>query len=290
MLRAALTLVWFTAGAAAAPAAAEAVTTPLTEAAGDDASSDDTLNRLVALERRWEETPSIRGAATVKVYGEEESNFTLAWGRLRPDRTRLEVSAPLYGTAVVLTARGEEVLAYYPHEDAAVLMTGAEWDPSALLGTAFEYNLHELVDGLLGRPPLYLADVTAGTLAATVTPGELGSEKIAWRQPETSSRVQELTLSEALAGGERRPLHLRLFEADAAVVDVTYAEWGAAAGEGPAAPRAVTLKTEDRVAEIRITKLEFDIAFPEEAFSTTPPAGATVYEPAPAAERYDEID
>ncbi|UCH78288.1 MAG: hypothetical protein JSU81_11300 [Candidatus Coatesbacteria bacterium] len=283
MLRAASILLRVAAGAAAAGA-------PSAIAATDDAPATDILSRLAAFEERWEETPAVRGAATVKVYGEEESNFTLAWGRLRPDRTRLEVSAPLYGTAVVLTARGEEMLAYYPHENAAVVMTAEEWNPSAVLGTAFDYNLHELVDGLLGQPPLYLVDGTAAALEVEATPGDSGGEKIVWRRAETSSRVQELTLSAAFAGGERRPLHLRLFEADAPVVDVTYAEWTPAVGEGPAAPRAVTLKTEDRVAEIRITKLEFDVAFPEGAFSTTPPAGAAVYEPAPAAERYDEID
>lgn len=273
--------------AAAAPAAAILAGS----ATADDAPAADILSRLGALERRWQEVPSARGAAAVKVYGEEESTFTLAWGRLRPDRTRLEVSAPLYGTAVVLTARGEEVLAYYPPENAAVVMTAEEWNPSAVLGTAFDYNLHELVDGLIGRPPLHLDDVTAATLEVEATPTDSGGEKITWRRAGTPSRVQELTLSAAPgAGGERRPLYLRLFEADAAVADVTYAEWTPASDEAPAWPRAVTLKTETGTAEIRITKLEFGVALPEEAFSTTPPAGAAVYEPAPAAERDDAID
>jgi hypothetical protein len=212
---------------------------------------------------------SYRGTATLRAYGDAEGTFGAAFARAQPDRGRLEMSTPLTGTALVVTAAGGELLAYYPLEEIAVVVPDdARGVPALVAGTGGGFA--ESLDLLAGRPPLYAEEAAAGTLE--VEAREDGDElTLTWREAG-GARVQQLTL----AGEDRRPLGFRIYEDDAAAVDVTYDDWRDAGVVE--VPFAVSVKTADAVVEVAVRKFEADVDVPEEAFSTTPPAGVEVLE------------
>ena len=68
----------------------------------------------------------------MKAYGETEGNFAAAFAYVPPDRGRIELSTPLTGTLLVVTARGDNVLLYYPGDNLAIVATGSD-DAFAIL-------------------------------------------------------------------------------------------------------------------------------------------------------------
>ena len=216
---------------------------------------------------------SFRGTATLRAYGDVEGIFNAAFARAQPDRGRLEMSTPLTGTALVITAAAGEMLAYYPGDEIAVVSPDDARSIPALAARAGG-GLSDSLDLLAGRPPLYAEEVAAGNVE--VAPAEEGDiVTLTWLEPG-GSRLQQLTL----AGEPRRPVNVRFYEDDTAAVDVTYDDWRDRGGA--AVPFAVTVKTADALVEISVKKFEANVDVPEEAFSTTPPAGAEVTEAWPA--------
>lgn len=212
---------------------------------------------------------SYRGTATLRAYADAEGTFGAAFARAQPDLGRLEMSTPLTGTALVITAAGGELLAYYPLEEIAVVVPDDARGVPALVAGAGG-GLAESLDLLAGRPPLYVEEAAAGTLEVEARE-EDDELTLTWRGAG-DVRIQRLTL----AGEERRPLGFRIYEDDAAAVDVTYDDWRDAGGVE--VPFAVSIKTADAVVEVAVRKFETDVDVPDGAFSTTPPAGAEVLE------------
>jgi len=211
---------------------------------------------------------SYRGTATLRAYGDVEGTFNAAFARAQPDRGRLEVSSPLTGTALVVTAAAGELLAYYPLDEIAVVGSDDARGIAAL--PAGRGGLSDSLDLLAGRPPLYAEGVAAGNLEIGVAE-EGGVVALTWLEPG-GARLQQLTL----AGDPRRPVNVRFYEDDAAAVDVTYDDWRDR--DGAAVPFATTVKTADALVEITVKKFEVNVDVPEEAFSTTRPAGVKVME------------
>ncbi|MGD8717233.1 MAG: hypothetical protein PVH29_00295 [Candidatus Zixiibacteriota bacterium] len=242
------------------------------ETPGLPETGTETGDPLTELREPWAAVTAFRGNAAVKIYGPEESAFAVAFGRVMPDRTRIEVSAPLIGTVAIVTARGGDVLAYYPGDNVAIVGAGAEMDLSALFGPGFGTDFHALVDGLAGIPSLYGAGEEETAFEATTKDGGDGLATVTWRSRSDGSRHQAITYRPET--GEL--VNVRLYREDEAAADATYGDWN----ETPpaVAPGTVTIKTEDTVTEIKITRFEFNVEIPDEAFSTTPPEGATVME------------
>ncbi|MEE9455619.1 MAG: hypothetical protein V3W11_00535 [bacterium] len=212
---------------------------------------------------------SYRGTATLRAYGDVEGSFNAAFARALPDRGRLELSTPLTGTALVVTAAGGELLAFYPLDETAVVGSDdARGIPALAAGAGG--GLSDSLDLLAGRPPLYAEKVAAGDLEIKAAE-DSDTLTLTWLEAG-GSRLQQLTL----AGNPRRPVAFRIFEKDAAAVDVTYGDWRDRGDV--AAPFAVTVKTSDAIVEISVKKFEANVDIPEEAFSTTPPEGVEILE------------
>jgi outer membrane biogenesis lipoprotein LolB len=216
---------------------------------------------------------SYRGTATLRAYGDVEGTFNAAFARAQPDRGRLEVSSPLTGTALVVTAAAGELLVYYPLDEIAVVGSDDARGIAAL--PAGRGGLSDSLNLLAGRPPLYTEDVAAGNLEISVAE-EGGAVTLTWLEPG-GARLQQLTL----AGNTGLPVNFRFYEDDAATADVTYDDWRDHGGA--AVPFALTVKTADALVEISVKKFDADVDVPGEAFSTTPPAGVEVVETWPAA-------
>lgn len=277
------TLTLFSVVAAAALALSAANAQELNELPGPPDAGAPPDDPLAELRDPWAAVTGFRGNATVKIYGPEESAFSLAFGRVIPDRTRFEVSAPLIGTVAIVTAQGNDVLAYYPGDNVAVVGAGAVMDLSSLFGPGFGADFHGLVDGLAGIPSLYGTGGEDAAFEITTERGTDDSANVTWRSRVDGSRYQ--TISYRPKTGEL--INVRLYRDDEAAADATYGEWR----EIPpaTAPGTVTIKTADTVTEIKITRFEFNVGIPDEAFSTTPPEGATIMEAlADPAEFYEE--
>jgi hypothetical protein len=223
---------------------------------------------------------SYRGTATLRAYGDVEGTFNAAFARALPDRGRLEMSTPLTGTALVITAAGGELLAYYPGEEIAVVADDARGVPA--LAAAADGGLSDSLDLLAGRPPLYVEEVAAGDLEVEAAE-ENDALTLTWLVPG-GSRLQQLTL----AGEPRRPVAFRIFEDGAAAVDVAYDDWRDLGGAS--VPFAVTVKSADALVEISVKKFEADVDVPAEAFSTTPPEGVETIEGWPVPPDYGVED
>jgi outer membrane lipoprotein-sorting protein len=222
---------------------------------------------VASLKERGEAAASFRGTAAMKAYGETEGTFAAAFAYVPPDRGRLEFSTPLTGTLLVVTARGDDALFYYPGENVAVVAAGG--DALAILPGG-SGGFFQFVDWLAGRPSLYEEEVASGAVALSAEPVGDGLISLTWRRAADGARLQQVTLS----AESRLPVGARLFDGDEAALDVTYDDWREV-GEDKM-PYAVTFKTEDATAEIAVKKLEVGVALDDEAFSTAPPEGATV--------------
>jgi outer membrane lipoprotein-sorting protein len=222
----------------------------------------------VALLKAQGEAAAFRGTAVLKAYGETEGTFAVAFAYVPPDRARLEASTPLTGTLLVVTARGDDVLFYYPGENLAVVAAGDGGTPGILSGGSGGF--YQFVDWLAGRPQLYEEEVGAGTVTLSAEAAGEGRISLTWRRAADGSRLQLLTLS----AEPYRLLGARLFDGDEPAFDATYDDWREV-GEGKM-PYAVTFKTENAMAEIEVKKLEVGVAIDDGAFSTAPPEGATV--------------
>ncbi len=224
---------------------------------------------------------SYRGTATLRAYGDVEGSFNAAFARELPDRGRLEMSTPLTGTALVVTAAGGELLAFYPLDEIAVVGSDdARGIPALAAGAGG--SLSDSLDLLTGRPPLYAEEVAAADLEIKAVE-DSDTLTLTWLEAG-GSRLQQLTL----AGNPRRPVAFRIYEKDAAAVDVTYGDWRDRGDV--AAPFAVTVKTSDAIVEISVKKFEANVDIQEEAFSTTPPEGVEVLERWPVPSAYDVED
>lgn len=231
---------------------------------------------LALLESQREAVASFRGSAAIKLYGSGEGTFNVAFGRVPPDRSRLEFSAPLAGTLLVLTAKAEDFLVYSPLEKVAV--RGAyveEHFPASPEGDWF-CALCECPEWLAGWPPLYAEEVDAGTFVVNVSPAGPEAVALTWSRASDGALLQRLTLAQ----DPLRVLNARLYEEGEVVLDVTYDDWRDDAGFPT--PFAINVKTEDQVAEVSLRKFETNVPMEEEAFSTTPPEGVTVLETRPA--------
>ena len=235
---------------------------------------------LAVLKAQGEAVASFRGTAAMKAYGATEGTFNVAFAYVPPDRGRLEISTPLTGTVLVITARGDETLLYYPADDVAVVTADADWPFADMLGGGGGF--YQLVDWLAGRPQLYEADVDAGAVTLAAEPAGAGRAALTWRRASDGSRLQQVTMS----AEPYRLLGARLYEGEKAVFDVTYDDWRAC-GEATM-PYAVTFKAEEMVVEIAAQKLETNVPMDDEAFSTSPPEGATVMETWPPGTEFDE--
>jgi hypothetical protein len=239
---------------------------------------------LALLEGQREAVASFRGSATVKLYGPSEGTFNVAFGCVPPDRRRLEVSAPLAGTVAVVTAKAGDFLVYYPLEKVAY--AGAYGDervfdfPGGDVGRAF----WEGPGWLAGWPPLYAEEVEAGTFELSVSPAGPEAVALTWSRASDGSLLQRLTLAQ----DPLRVLNARLYEDDEVVLDVTYDDWRDDAGFPT--PFAISIKTEDQVAEVSLRKFEVNVPIEEEAFSTTPPEGTTILETWPRGPEDDGDD
>jgi outer membrane lipoprotein-sorting protein len=250
------------------PAAEEAP--PPAPAAGDYLARLEAYNEAVA---------TLRGTAAFKAYGAMEGNFNAAFAYVRPDRGRLEISTPLGGTALVITARGDEMLLYYPLDDVAVVAPGAEWAFAGMpVGTG---GFYQLLNWLAARPRLYGAEVRAGAVTLAAEPAGDGNVALTWRRTSDGARLQMVTV----AAEPFRLLSARLFEGEAAVFDATYDDWRAR-GEATM-PYAITLRAEETLVEIAVKKLETNAPVDDGAFSTVPPEGAAVMETWPPAAELD---
>lgn len=266
---ASLTMIWLL--VPAAPAAAEDAPPPGAELSAGD--------YLALLKEHGEAVASFRGTAALKAYGATEGTFNVAFAYVPPDRGRLEISTPLTGTVLVITARGDEMLLYYPADDTAVVAADADWPFADMLGGG---GFYQLVDWLAGRPQLYEADVDAGAVTFAAEPAGAGRAALTWRRASDGSRLQQVTMS----AEPYRLLGARLYEGEEAVFDVTYDDWRAC-GEATM-PYAVTFKAEETVVEIAAQKLETNVPMDDEAFSTAPPEGATVMETWPPGTEFYE--
>ena len=239
---------------------------------------------LALLEGQREAVASFRGSAAIRLYGPSEGTFNVAFGRVLPDRSRLELSAPLAGTIAVATAKAGDFLVYYPLEKAAsVGACGGERVfnfPGGDVGRAFWEGL----GWLAGWPPLYAEPVEAGTLEVSVSPAGPGAVALTWSRASDGSPLQRLTLGQ----DPLRVLNARLYEDDEIALDVTYDDWRDDAGFPT--PFAISFKTEDQVAEVSVKKFEVNVAIEEDAFSTTPPEGTTILETWPARPEDDGDD
>jgi hypothetical protein len=239
---------------------------------------------LALLEGQREAVASFRGSAAIRLYGPSEGTFNVAFGRVLPDRSRLELSAPLAGTIAVATAKAGDFLVYYPLEKvASVGACGGERVfnfPGGDVGRAFWEGL----GWLAGWPPLYAEPVEAGTLEVSVSPAGPGAVALTWSRASDGSPLQRLTLGQ----DPLRVLNARLYEDDEIALDVTYDDWRDDAGFPT--PFAISFKTEDQVAEVSVKKFEVNVAIEEDAFSTTPPEGTTILETWPARPEDDGDD
>jgi len=255
---------------AAAALATICVLVPRAPAAAEEAPPVAELpaaDYVALLKAQGEAVGAFRGTAAMKAYGATEGNFAAAFAYAPPDRGRLELSTPLTGTLLVVTARGADMLLYYPGDNVAVVATDADPVFADMLGGG---GFYQLVDWLAGRPPLYEEEVDAGTATLAAEPVGDGRISLTWRRASDGARLQRVTLS----AQPHRLLGARLFDEDEAAFDVTYDDWRAV-GEGTM-PYAVTFKAEDTVVEIAVKKLEVGVAMDDAAFSTAPPEGATV--------------
>ena len=84
---------------------------PAFAAAGADAAAPPPGEYLARLAARRVTIISLRGAATLTLYGEKAGTFAVAVAFVPPGRARLEVSGPLGGAALIVTAAGGELLA-----------------------------------------------------------------------------------------------------------------------------------------------------------------------------------
>ncbi len=236
------------------------------------------------LEGQREAVTSFRGSATVKLYGSREGTFNVAFGRVLPDRSRLELSAPLAGTLLVLTAQAEDFLVYYPLEKVAV---GGAYVEERFAASPEEDSARDLCEGLewlAGRPPLYAEEVNAGTFDVNVSPAGPGAVALTWSRASDGGLLQRLTLAQ----DPLRVLNARVYEDDEIALDVTYDDWRDDAGFSTAF--AISIKTEDQIAEVSVRKFEVNVPMEEEAFSTTPPEGVTILETWPAGPEDDGCD
>ena len=251
--------------------------------AGDEAPTIPELpadDWLAHFKEAEEAATSLRGTATMKAYGATEGTFNAAFAYAPPERARLEISTPLTGTLLILTARGADVLLYYPADNVAVV--GADAD-AVFGGTLGGGNLFQLVDWLAGRPPRYQAELEAGEMTIAAEPLGDGRVTFTWRWASDGARLQQITVE----AETYRLLGARLYEGEEAVFDATYEDWRAV-GEATM-PYAVTFKAEDSVVEIAANKLEVNVPIDDAAFSTEPPAGAVIRDTwPPEAEYYDE--
>lgn len=265
-----------TAATALSAAAALFLTVPPAAAQPSTVAGEHYLDEI---ERQRAAVTSYRGTATLRVYGEVEGFYNAAFGRVLPDRSRLEISTPLTGTALVVTAEAGRLLAYYPRDKVAVVDADRGRGPAGFPAGETYRGLSESLDWLAGRPPLYSTETAAGNVEMTA--GEDAAYvTLTWRTPG-GARLQQFTLA-------RDPLRVvngRLYENDEAAFDVTYGDWRDRGGFP--APFAVTVKTADAVVEITVTKFDVNVEMTEEAFSTVPPDGVTLMEGWPAASAYD---
>lgn len=234
---------------------------------------------LEEIGRQRDAVTSYRGTANLRVYGEVEGSYNAAFGRVLPDRSRLEISAPLTGTALVVTARAGRLLAYYPRDKVAVVEADRGRGPAGFPAGETYGGLSESLDWLAGRPPLYSTEIAAGNVEMAAAE-DAAYVTLTWRTPG-GTRLQQFTLA-------RDPLRVvgaRLYENDEAAFDVTYGDWRDRGGFP--APFAVTVKTAETVIEITVTKFEVNVGITEEAFSTVPPDGTTLLEGWPAGSAYD---
>lgn len=249
---------------------------PSAPAAGELAAAD----YVALLKGRGEAVTSFRGTAAMKAYGATEGSFAAAFAYVPPDRGRLELSTPLTGTLLVVTAQGDDVLLFYPGDNVAVVAAGGDETLAFMPGGSGGF--FQLVDWLAGRPPLYEEEVGAGTVALSAEPASDGRVSLTWRLTSDGSRLQQVTLS----AESHLLLGARLFDADEAAFDVTYGDWREV-GEATM-PYAITFKAEDTVVEIAVKKLEVGVEMDDEAFSTAPPEGATVMDAWPEGAEFYE--
>jgi hypothetical protein len=231
---------------------------------------------LALLEGQREAVTSFRGSATVKLYGPSEDTFNAAFGRVLPDRSRLEFSAPLAGTLLVLTAKAGDFLVYSPLEKVAVRGAYPEGHSPAPPEGDWVYALCECPEWLAGWPPLYAEEVDAGTFEVSVSPAGPEAVALTWSRTSDGALLQRLTLAQ----DPLRVVNARVYEDDEVVLDATYGDWRDDAGFPT--PFAISIKTEDQVAEVSVKKFGVNVPIEEEAFSTTPPEGTTILETWPA--------
>lgn len=231
---------------------------------------------LAVLQGQREAVTSFRGSATIKLYGSGAGAVNAAFGRVLPDRTRLELSAPLAGTLMVFTAKAGDLLVYFPREEVAVTGTAIDGHFPASPEGDWVCALCECPEWLAGWPPLHAEEVDAGTFELSVSPAGPEAVALTWSRASDGSPLQQLTLAQ----DPLRVVNARVYEDDEAVLDVTYDDWRDDAGFPT--PFAISIKTEDQVADVSLRKFETNVPIEEEAFSTTPPEGVTILETRPA--------
>ena len=242
----------------------------LAATAGAETPAADGDAAWAAVRTRAEAIHSFRGRATLTFTGAEEGVYEVAFGRVRPDAARMEVSSPLGAVALILTARDGKLLAYNVGERAAGFGPDSAEHLAAALDADVGANLTGLLDWFAACP----GEPAAGDAGCDVRVeprrdegGRLSGYAVSWVRRDTGETAQELTTD---AAGTRLTA-ARSQDRDGGAVEVRYDDWRET--DGVAMPRRVTFTTPDLTADVKVTKLAVNVEIPAEAFSLDTPPG-----------------
>lgn len=224
----------------------------------------DTLARLAFFRTGLQ---NYRGQATLTIAGgERPGTYNVSFGRVLPDKSRLEIGTPLGGTAFILTAKAGTLMAYNVPERAAGVGPDSREHVAAALDADLGGNLGEILDWLAGIPGTMEADVVSGKiwLEATAAGGDVTAS---WSGPDDGILLQEITLDEKTG----RLKSARRFDGGEIAASAEFDEWKKEKGFEFA--RHAVVKTADVSCDIKITKLEANVEIPAEAFALETPPG-----------------
>lgn len=210
---------------------------------------------------------SYRGRGEVKLYGEAEGDFGIAFACAPPAAARLEISAPLAGTVFYVVASGGSILACDPINKEALTGPDDETSTDAVLGFGLG-RLADTVGALAGLPPSPDWGTARGATPYPVVEGD--AVTVTWR-------ASDETPLRAFSWRETTPpvpLAARYYDHGVVAAQAQYrdirrtGDWNV--------PFAVTITTADLTAEIALTSFEINVPLPPTAFDLTPPPAFAV--------------
>jgi len=224
----------------------------------------DVLARL-ALARTGLQT--YRGQATLTIAGgERPGTYNVSFGRILPDKSRLEIGTPLGGTGLVLTANAGTMMAYNVPERSAGIGPESREHLAAVLDADLGGNLAETLDWLVGIPGTMEADVLADKVRLSAA-AEGGDATASWSRPADGVLLQEITIDDKTL----KLKSARRFDNGEIAASAEFDKWKKESGFEFA--RHVIVKTAALTCDVKVTKLEANVEIPAEAFELQTPPG-----------------